>query len=322
MAATNYQKSITTDFTGLLPIYSKPDEDRLSKEINDSSITIALDYIGVSGDTVDIWFKDALSAGEQTTLSSICAAHTGEPLYLEEVKTPDNRKVVAPSVFRETLTPCYQGEGDDVSNGNRYGGTAMKLDLPTGGSGYVEWQFINPISIAGGELIYDGAVLGAKLDFDVIAPASPATNNPGAGDYDKVSIGGGINVFVPNGSGTGDWDLNLSEKLNANVEFTKVVPVPAPNYDGYFNWNSETEEVSLEADGKGKYNLFDSALTLVRFVAGVGLLGTNRVPFDIPAFNAKCMLPHWTYKATLAQSGSTAFQATWRLLIARKDTSP
>jgi len=73
---------------------------------------------------------------------------------------------------------------------------------------------------------------------------------------------------------------------------------------------------------KGKYNLFDFQMTLVRFVAGVGLLGDHRVPFDIPAFNAKCMLPHWTYKAAFHQEGTDAFQATWRLLIARKDTSP
>jgi hypothetical protein len=62
--------------------------DRLTVEIQDSSITIALDHIDTyfdgEGDAcVDIYFKDALSASEQTTLDTIVADHVPTPLPTE-----------------------------------------------------------------------------------------------------------------------------------------------------------------------------------------------------------------------------------------------
>lgn len=83
MAATNYTYSIANDFpaTGLA-------SDRLAKEIRDSSIVTALDKITTSDDVCNIWFKDALSAADKTTLDGdttspaggLIAAHSGEPL--------------------------------------------------------------------------------------------------------------------------------------------------------------------------------------------------------------------------------------------------
>lgn len=72
---TKYTYSISSDF---------PNEavatDRLTEEIQSSSIVTALDYIATSGDDCDIWFKDPLSAGDETTLDGIVAVHSGEPL--------------------------------------------------------------------------------------------------------------------------------------------------------------------------------------------------------------------------------------------------
>ena len=75
MAATKYTYSISTDFpNGVVAT------DRLTVEIQDSTIITALDYINTSGDDCDIWFKAAISAGDETTLNGIVAAHSGEPL--------------------------------------------------------------------------------------------------------------------------------------------------------------------------------------------------------------------------------------------------
>ena len=85
MAATKYTYSISTDFTGLLSGYDVPATDKLESEIQTSAIVTALDYINTSGDDCDIWFKDALSAGDETILDGLVAAHDGVPLV-----SPDN----------------------------------------------------------------------------------------------------------------------------------------------------------------------------------------------------------------------------------------
>ena len=83
MAITKYVYSISQDFTGLIPPYTMPDIGRLTQEIQTSSIVTALDHIDCGGDNCDIWFKAALSQGDETTLDGIVAVHSGEPLEPE-----------------------------------------------------------------------------------------------------------------------------------------------------------------------------------------------------------------------------------------------
>lgn len=83
MAATKYSY-VLADFTGLTE--PTPDITALKSETQASAIVTALDYInanevGPPTDLeVDVWFKDALSAGDQTLLDGVIAAHTGVPL--------------------------------------------------------------------------------------------------------------------------------------------------------------------------------------------------------------------------------------------------
>jgi hypothetical protein len=77
MAATKYTYSISTDFTGLEA--SSPNTTALGAEIQTSAIVTALDYINTSGDDCDVWFKAALSSGDEDILDALIAAHTGAP---------------------------------------------------------------------------------------------------------------------------------------------------------------------------------------------------------------------------------------------------
>jgi hypothetical protein len=54
--------------------------DRLTQEIQQAPIVTALDHIDTAGDDCAVFFKAALSAGDETLLSSIVAAHDGIPL--------------------------------------------------------------------------------------------------------------------------------------------------------------------------------------------------------------------------------------------------
>lgn len=73
---------------------------RLKPEIEASSITIALDMINTKGDILDIIFKAALSAGEETTLDGLVAAHSGEP-----ISDPDKVEVESQPVFANKFLP-------------------------------------------------------------------------------------------------------------------------------------------------------------------------------------------------------------------------
>lgn len=82
MAATKYTYSISQDI-----VAGACCPERLTHEIEDSSVATALQHIDTSGDVLDVWFVDALSAGDKTTLDGdttdpcggIIGAHSGVP---------------------------------------------------------------------------------------------------------------------------------------------------------------------------------------------------------------------------------------------------
>lgn len=75
MPATKYTYSISADFPA-----QKVDPSRLTSEVQGSSIVTALDHVDTSGDDCDVWFKEVLSAGDETTLDGLVAVHSGAPL--------------------------------------------------------------------------------------------------------------------------------------------------------------------------------------------------------------------------------------------------
>jgi hypothetical protein len=75
MANQKYTYSIQDDFPNHLVA-----TDRLLQEIAASAIVTALDRIDTAGDDCDVWFKAALSQGDETILDGLVAAHSGTPL--------------------------------------------------------------------------------------------------------------------------------------------------------------------------------------------------------------------------------------------------
>lgn len=91
MSAADYSYSVITDFPN-----HKVAPDRLTKEISDSAIVTALDYITTDGSTCNIWFKAVLSDPDEETLNAIVAAHSGEPLPEKKPPaTPDGKPIIS-----------------------------------------------------------------------------------------------------------------------------------------------------------------------------------------------------------------------------------
>jgi len=80
---------------------------QLKSEIESSSITVALDVINTSGDTLEINFKAALSAGEVTTLNGVVNAHNGiliqEPDKVEVSNAISQNGIAEPNGHRARI---------------------------------------------------------------------------------------------------------------------------------------------------------------------------------------------------------------------------
>jgi hypothetical protein len=78
MSNTKYTYSISTDFPNQVV-----NATRLKNEVVASAIVTAIDYINTSGDDCDLWFKAALSEGDETILDGLVAVHSGAELPTE-----------------------------------------------------------------------------------------------------------------------------------------------------------------------------------------------------------------------------------------------
>jgi len=319
MAATKYGKSITTDFIGLTT--STPHVNTLMGEVRNSSIVTALDYINMSGDDVDLWFRDTLSQGDEAVLSSIVAAHTGEPVIVTQPQAEDGKLYVTPDLFPLGYFAVHAGCGDDVSAGKRGEGQRFKAAIDSEGSVAVGFQFIDHVLLAGGSLYRMGGDIDDFVDFKILAPATQGISSPGAGGFDKYDVGGGLNMYVPNGSQAGGWDVDLSEKLNGFVAFTKAVPVPSSSKTGWFDYNIVTNTLSLNADQRGAYHLFDADLDITRHVTKAPLLGEGKMCSTVAAVKPALVLPHWKFETTITHGeASNSLKVVWKLFIGRKNT--
>jgi hypothetical protein len=270
MAKTKYTYSVSGDFPN-----GKVATDRLTEEIQESTIITALDYITVYGDDCDIWFKDALSAGDQTTLDGIVAAHSGEPLEPDAVPvqlpqarfdTDQKQVTVITPAPRGTFTwytscgdvkdPLGRGEGEqaliEIAGGTTPGGSAsphvVKLSFAEDGGVYIHDGEINWRNMVQGNTVgFGGADLfSVYIEFPE-TPAEAITSTPGTGNCNLAPYGPG-NVIVPAG-GDGQYTVDL----------TKAVPLP--DSSGLWMVNQKTGEIVQNVgQDKGEFGMICTLL--------------------------------------------------------------
>jgi hypothetical protein len=108
---TKYTYSIQNDFPNHIV-----SSNRLSLEIRSGVITIALDYIGTSGDDCDIFFKADLPTEDKTVLDGLVSIHSGEELpseaqsvLIDQSQTPIPVSVIANSGYSPDPTSYPDG---------------------------------------------------------------------------------------------------------------------------------------------------------------------------------------------------------------------
>lgn len=272
--STKYTYSIQNDF-----INQKVATDRLNQEIGESTITIGLDYIATSNDDCDIWFKSALSGGEQTTLSGVVSAHSGEVLSIEE-KRDASGKLRIHQTSRQLGTKTYfTGAGDDPTDVTNYGeGAAFQLHHEVGSG--IQTEYIDLNVVENKTWIHEGYVTWKNCDLDSVCfEVVPRIVNYTASSGTNYNLYGGYLVIPAAGDGT----INVTSDITTHSGGLIYMP---DSDDGisptaYWNadWNITTkgfENISAAPSGNGRYNMFTVEVVLARFA--------NKIPFLVNGF--------------------------------------
>lgn len=188
MAQTKYTYSIATD-TANAALAS----DALKSEYEASSIVTALDYITALGDVLDIYCKDALSAGDKTTLDGLVTAHTGVGLSGD----PSEVNIIDPIMNK----PFADADGFRARF-KGISGTATK-DTTTN----IDYELTEDRYINGVRLMLKDHVDGDYVDFQII-------------DIDNI-LGLGANTVLDEFGST--WYMDSAIRTQPDV----IVPYPA-----------------------------------------------------------------------------------------------
>lgn len=308
---TSYNYAISSDFPN-----AKVATSRLADEIGTSDIVTALDHVEVDGDDCDVFFKAALSSGDETVLDTLVGAHSGEPVAEpEDMRRADGRLVVDPVSWAPEDRLYLCGRGDDIDGGLRGKGPLFEIESTETGDTSLTTQFIDDVVLKGGKAFCEGGKLTDNVDFEAMADATVVSSNPGAGNCNLSPIGGGANIIVP-AVGDGDYDVTLSN----------AIPIPAKNSNGepngYWNRDSSGNPTAAPVAGKGRYNLFDFGLVLTRHVAGVPLLSGGILVLGDNQAKPSAILRQWKLRCTMHHvSDSSSIKLRWTLTCGRKKTT-
>lgn len=290
MAETKYTFSVSGDFPN-----GKVDVDRLTSEIQGSAITKALDHILVDGDVCDIWFKEALSAGDQTALNTLVANHSGEPLAgpAPAVKIDgarydsDGKQVIVPTPAPAGSFTWYTSAGDQLAPLKRGDGTLARITFNAAETGVktVELDFAEAVYVHDGEINWRGIDdFDGRDHFSVYVKFGVSTVVPNGGGTGNCTVVEGY-IIVP-AAGAGDYDVDLSEAC------------PIPSSQGPWIVNEKTEEITVYVEGQelGKYDqrivlllVTPDPMYLIRNVS----MGSPRGIFEIDAYLVEWLSRHW-----------------------------
>ena len=183
-----------TKYTYALEDFLNDDVDLASfkTEIEQSNIVKALKEITVSGSNCDVWFKDALSAGEETILDGIVAAHAAIHSDDSAPHMPDGRPIVRADTRPLNTQTYFTSCGDDSTSIG--GGVELKWDFsndddeytgPEVPSGYKAKEllisFQCPVYLKDGAIYFFDAPWGQYMKMDIVVPNGGYYPNPAGG---------------------------------------------------------------------------------------------------------------------------------------------
>lgn len=146
---TTYSYNLTDILSGKL------NSDLLVTKIKASAITIALDRIDTTGDSIGIVFKAELTASEITALNGLVTNHSGEPTNINLTVDIGNDLIIKESP--PFATPSFRTKRN----------SSAIVDVAKNTSGIVDYYLTQERYAQGGQLIYRNAELGDYISAEI-----------------------------------------------------------------------------------------------------------------------------------------------------------
>lgn len=186
--------------------------DRLTQEIQQSSIIIALDHINLLGSTLSIFFKSDLPASDKSTLDTLVSNHNGIPL-------PNNQSQLVninsplPPISAKTIVV----NGITKNIFKRFTGISQPLNQ---GSNTFMWTQANfPwVKFLGVEVI--GAELGDTCDLYVLDTTTGTYS--GVPNYQLNQFGFTVNVGPSFYKRESSFDADMYQGLQIKFVYNSV----------------------------------------------------------------------------------------------------
>ena len=173
-------------------------------------------------------------------------------------KTDDKRPITAIMPVPPGYTVFPTGSGDDITNNTLQAGDDLILSEA---QKTAKFQMLNHWYGLNATVMWEGADMNHYLDSWLTAPATVGSNV--AGDYNKVFVGAG-NIFVPAAPGTGAWSLDLNAKIGSSGVL-QCTPVPSTGNQGFFDYDSDSNTLTVNPTQTGSHNLCDWDVRLFKF---------------------------------------------------------
>lgn len=176
------------------------------------------------------------------------------------------------------------GRGDDPTLG-RGEGTRLKIIYGPGQTGdkYTDLQFNEQIQLHDGRMFVPDRNKWTDEDewsFSIVMPATVGTSTPGAGNANKVDVGG-YNIYVP-AAGDGDWTIDLNT----------AAPVSA-GWAGFWDYDMFTNILAPSADpGTAQYHLLDIDIEGF-FMKRLPIPTHAMAVFDMQPYKSERICPRW-----------------------------
>lgn len=294
MAETLYMFNMEEDFPN-----GKVATDRLTNEIKESDITIALDRIDTDSVNCNVWFKDVLPAYDSTTLTYIVSVHAGEPMptstqpvKIEEYKTGISQDVHLFNEFRDSggklrvhqtsrkdgLAIHWTSTGDDKSNTRNFGGGTSISHKHIVGDSTSKVIYIDFNVMFNESWIHEVILTWDKCDLDVITvdivPNVCMITDSTAGNFNTYGP-----IVIPAMPGTGCCNIVSDVYAYNGGLVAKDSPSDPTITAGPAFWNADFNESTSRFEnltaaplGDGAYNIFHEERALNRIFNRITLL--------------------------------------------------